>query len=158
MGDYPVIKINNIPRKEVIYSGADITQANINNIFPEVPKDNQQGSGVYAVIQYIIKWLLTERGSNSYDSTYGCSLMAYKGASVNNSMIRDLYSELASLIPIWMDRIREIEEELNSSEKDIIQQIAIADLKFDIATSSLILKILLKTGYESFPITVTTNG
>lgn len=154
MSDYPVIKISGIRTEKTQYAGTVIGEQTITKLFPEIPPSNQPGAGIYAIMQFILKNLLTEKGSNAYDPEYGCSLLYYKGRNVTQQAIKDLHIELKSLIPLWMERIEEIEDRLDTEENNRIQNIKIKRLYFDVKKAALVLKLQLETNIESFPITV----
>lgn len=116
------------------------------------PKHGRTATGILQSIQYIVKFLLTERGTNRFLPEEGTSLITLLGSPITQQSLQTVQSEIIIALPTILESIREIQASIPTEPEDEIINLTLQEFSFDQNTGIVDVFIIITTPVESIPV------
>lgn len=128
-----------------------VNSGDVNSVIIGIPGDNQKIYGISYTIQFIIKNILTERGSNVLSPERGCFLITILGKAVTPELLKTGMVSTSELLDSLLEEIIEFQDGENLGEEEIVVSLELTKFNFDPTTGNLDIQIIITTLSEAIP-------
>lgn len=115
-----------------------------NVLVPKIADTTVFLSGTPALIQRVIKCLLTIKGQDRFNPEFGASLRQVLPKTYNESLLSKVQTDVNAAIIECEKQIREEDAEVNSPAEERLNQLYLKDLKYDINKLQWVVDLVLK--------------
>lgn len=150
--DYQIVKFTPVVDTSM-YTQSIIEGGRINQVTVEIPKDSALATDAIVCLQYVVKQVLTQIGTNRYLPASGTSIPGMLGNNVTQETIKMITIELSSLMGSALTELQSLQEKYPPDDGDsLITGMSLSNVSFDNGTGVLSVRISIQFANGVVPI------